>query len=160
MNLDYVSFLLNFSALPPNLNIYLICGIIILNKFLEAKKMFRSKEARLVFAILTLVMLAISLLVAVRFVLSAGMLMYDKAAGMELSRASSMSPYGTPETIEEIEANVKSDFAERCWACRIVSGNADTSTTAVILVLEITALMYSGFGMYQITSVVEKSKKK
>lgn len=79
--------------------------------------MFRSKEARLVFAILTLVMLAISLLVAVRFVLSAGMLI-------------------------------------------IVSGNADTSTTAVILILEITALMYSGFGMYQITSVVEKSKKK
>ena len=122
--------------------------------------MFKSKKARLVFAILTLVMFAISLFIAVRFLLSAGMFIYDQAAGVELSRASSMSPYGTPETIEEIKANVKSDFAERCWACRIVSGNADTSTTAVILVLEITALMYSGFGMYQITSVVEKSKKK
>ena len=122
--------------------------------------MFKSKKARLVFAILTLVMFAISLFIAVRFLLSAGMFIYGQAAGVELSRASSMSPYGTPETIEEIKANVKSDFAERCWACRIVSGNTDTSTTAVVLVLEIAALVYSGFGMYQITSVVGDPKKK
>ncbi len=56
-------------------------------------------------------------------------------SGYELSRMESLSPYGDPETSEEIEANVKEEFANSNIFLRIASGNTDVSKKIVLAFL-------------------------
>ena len=85
----------------------------------------------------------------------------ELGAGYELAHLESLSPYGNPETPEEIQANVKASYANEGIFLRMASGNVGKTETTVIVAFMFLSLVGSVSGLiYSEKAATEAAKKK
>lgn len=83
----------------------------------------------------------------------------ELGAGYELARLEGYSPYGDPETPEEIQANVKDSYANEGIFLRIASGNVGKAETATIVGFIFLSLFGSVSGLIHSAQAAEEAAK-
>lgn len=71
----------------------------------------------------------------------------DLTAGYDSAKIVNYSPYGDPETSEEIQANVKKSFSESGLFLRMASGNVGKTETRTIVLFILLSLIGSVSGL-------------
>lgn len=85
---------------------------------------------------------------------------YAKCGATELYRINSLSPEGSPETLDEMLANIKSEYSDGSWAFRIASANTDKATSFVVVSALILAVIASSIAILVELQIKEKKRKK
>ena len=84
----------------------------------------------------------------------------ELGAGYELARLEGYSPYGDPETPEEIQANVKASYADEGIFLRMASGNVGKTETATIVCFMFLSLIGSVSGLFLFGKAEAEAAKK
>ena len=103
---------------------------------------------------ITVVILSIILMLQVLAVCQLGiaysMVIYEENAAAELYHQKSISPNGSDETWDDIQAKIKVEFSDGSWAVRIASGNVDTQMCVVVLSFLGIGLISSILGLFRL----------
>lgn len=118
------------------------------------------KLLRILFVITVFVVGAIACYVGIRLILSFALYIFVDAHNVEANNVLAYSPYANTLSSAELSAELKAEFAQRCWACRIVSGNTNLGIRLFAIIGELILLCYTGFGVAYISFFGEPSKKR
>lgn len=73
---------------------------------------------------------------------------YQICCGVEIANAEASSPFGTPETLEEIRENVRNSFADSNFFLKLASGNFSGEETLFYIIIMAFLLLVALFLLY------------
>lgn len=118
-----------------------------------------NKQKTTAIRIIILITTAISLLFSTTALLHVSLagihVQAERCAASEIYRAESYSPNGPSETWEEMEENIKNEFADGSWAIKLVSGNIDKDVSIIICLLIGVSFSASLIGGYWILKLMK-----
>lgn len=109
--------------------------------------MKKEKILRILYLMSVIVVGVIACYISIRLLASFFLYIFIDAHNVEANNVLAYSPYAETLSSAELTAELKAHFAQRCWACRVVSGNTSLAIRLFTIIGDLALLCYSGFGI-------------
>lgn len=108
----------------------------------------KTKVIRIIIFIVALLNFLIALTSISHVALAGIWVQYERCCAAETYRVESLSPNGSSETWDEMEANINAEFSDGSWAIKLVSNNIDKDVSNIIVLFMVTSFSMALISAY------------